>query len=58
MLEKNELAVSDLRRGIINMFKDLKENMNLMKKQRRNHGRVMVNKKESNGNSRIKKYSI
>lgn len=58
MLEKNELAVSDLRRGIINMFKDLKENMNLMKKQRRNRGRVMVNKKESNGNSRIKKYSI
>lgn len=40
------------------MFKDLKENMNLMKKQRRNHGRVRVSKKESNGNSRIMKYNI
>ena len=28
MLEKNELAVSDLRRGIINMFKDLKYELN------------------------------
>lgn len=33
MTEKNELAVSDFKRGIINMFKDLKENMNLMNKQ-------------------------
>lgn len=33
MIQKNKLAVSDFKRGIINMFKDLKESMNLMNKQ-------------------------
>ena len=33
MIKKNKLVVSNFKRGIIGMFRDLKENMNLMNKQ-------------------------
>ena len=52
-----ELANGDLKIAILNIFKDFKENLNLMREQMENLKREMETiKKDPNGYSRTEKY--